>query len=331
MSTQVTLRPARERDLDEAVAVINRESEAATGEPMTTSSELRQDWTEPGFTVDTDACIAETADGRIVGYADYANTRQPYARPFAFCSVDPDAGFQVDPAPLIRWAEERASKDIGKAPADVRFTLLAGTNEKNERVLSAWRAAGLTESRRFYQMRITFDGPPAPARIPDGYEIRALREDEQWKVFLAMQEAFRDHYGFTPPESLEKAFEGWKHHLITGQEIDPELLLIAVDASGEVAGGSLCSPTHGPFEDMGWVGSLAVRPTHRKKGLAEALLRRSFERFYEKGKSRAGLGVDAESLTNATRLYEKCGMHRHKVFVQLQKMLRDGREVANLG
>ena len=36
------------------------------------------------------------------------------------------------------------------------------------------------------------------------------------------------------------------------------------------------------------------------------------------------LGVDADSLTGATRLYESAGMHVEEQFDQVRKVLRDG-------
>ena len=331
MNTTVTLRPATWDDLDAVLELINREGVAINGEERLTRSDLEHEWKEPGFSLETDSCIALLPDKSAAAYADYANTREPYARPYAFCALDPDRGSQTDPVELVRWAVDRATSDIPKAPPEARMTLIAPENERNPTVLDAWAAEGFTEGRRFYQMRIAFDGPPQPATVPEEYAIRPLEQVEQWDAFLAMQEAFRDHYGFTQPPSLEKAFETWKHHLIESNGIDPDMLLVAIGPEGTIAGGSLCRPTNGSREDMGWVNSLAVRPAHRRRGLAEALLRRSFEVFHAKGKTGAGLGVDADSLTNATRLYEKCGMHRHEVYVQMQKVIREGRELANMG
>jgi len=41
-------------------------------------------------------------------------------------------------------------------------------------------------------------------------------------------------------------------------------------------------------------------------GIASALLRQCFAVLRQRGQRRAGLGVDAGSLTNAVRLYENC-------------------------
>ena len=158
-----------------------------------------------------------------------------------------------------------------------------------------------------------------------------MKPGEERRVYDAMQTAFRDHYGVVPPSDPDKGFERWKHYFLESQGADPRLQIIAVDSHGDIAGGSICKPTHGEDVNMAWVNSLAVLKEHRRKGLGEALLRRSFENFYALGKPRAGLGVDASSLTNATRLYEKCGMRQTKVFVEVAKVLRDGEELANLG
>ncbi len=63
------------------------------------------------------------------------------------------------------------------------------------------------------------------------------------------------------------------------------------------------------YRDIAWVWQLAVRRAWRKRGLGLALLLHSFNEFYQRGDRAVGLGVDAQSLTGATRLYEKAGMH----------------------
>ena len=46
---------------------------------------------------------------------------------------------------------------------------------------------------------------------------------------------------------------------------------------------------------------------------------------------RAATMNDADSITDATRLYTRCGMNQYNVFVEVSKMIRDGEELANLG
>jgi ribosomal protein S18 acetylase RimI-like enzyme len=64
----------------------------------------------------------------------------------------------------------------------------------------------------------------------------------------------------------------------------------------------------------------------RRRGLGLALLRHSFQEFFRRGRRKVGLGVDASSLTGATRLYEKAGMRsdEHHKSARFEKELRPG-------
>ena len=66
---------------------------------------------------------------------------------------------------------------------------------------------------------------------------------------------------------------------------------------------------------------LGVRRPWRRRGLGMALLRQAFYLFQQKGFTEAELGVDAESRTNAVALYERGGMHTHRVELILRKMI----------
>ena len=58
----------------------------------------------------------------------------------------------------------------------------------------------------------------------------------------------------------------------------------------------------------GYVGIIGVRRDWRGRGLAKALLLRTFGEFWQRGVTRVSLDVDADSPTGATRLYESVGM-----------------------
>ncbi len=79
---------------------------------------------------------------------------------------------------------------------------------------------------------------------------------------------------------------------------------------------------------MGWVATLGVRRNWRRQGIALALLHHSFGEFYRRGVRKVGLGVDAGSLTGATRLYEKAGMHVASQFDKYEKEIRAGKEIS---
>ena len=59
-----------------------------------------------------------------------------------------------------------------------------------------------------------------------------------------------------------------------------------------------------------------------------AMLHLAFGEFYRRGKAQVTLDVDAESLTGATRLYEKAGMRLLRRQVAYDLVLREGKELA---
>jgi ribosomal protein S18 acetylase RimI-like enzyme len=74
---------------------------------------------------------------------------------------------------------------------------------------------------------------------------------------------------------------------------------------------------------MGWVRNLGVRRGWRGRGLARALLQHAFGAFYARGCTTIGLGVDAQSPTGATRLYQRAGMRVTEEYETYEKMLRE--------
>jgi mycothiol synthase len=163
---------------------------------------------------------------------------------------------------------------------------------------------GYRTIRGSWTMEIEF-GVEAPAEpvLPDGIEIRPYRhpEDEQ-RVYEALQEAFRDHWDFRPA-----TLETWREFNVKTRNFEPDLWLVAWDAD-QVAGASLNYPERGGDPGHGWVGTLGVRRDWRRRGLGEALLRRSFAALHARGLRKVRLSVDSENPTGATRLYERAGM-----------------------
>ena len=115
--------------------------------------------------------------------------------------------------------------------------------------------------------------------------------------------------------------------MLENEGFDPTLLFLAMD-DDEIAGFNICRAAAYDDLEVGWVGTLGVRRPWRKRGIGLALLRHSFSEFYRRGKRKVGLGVDAQNLTGALRLYEQAGMHIHRAFDQYEKELRAGMEIS---
>jgi mycothiol synthase len=116
-------------------------------------------------------------------------------------------------------------------------------------------------------------------------------------VRAAIEEAFRDHWEWhgTP-------FEKWWE---LRRDNDQSLWFVIRDGTEIAAAIRNDAERNGG----GYVGIIGVRRAWRGRGLAKALLLRTFGEFRRRGTKRVSLDVDADSPTGATRLYESVGMH----------------------
>ena len=135
------------------------------------------------------------------------------------------------------------------------------------------------------------------------------------KIHAAQQEAFADHWDYTPRD-----FPSWARFHLEGERFDPTLWCV-VRAADEIAAGAICT---GDTYGGGWVQVLFTRRPWRKRGVGAALLDDSFRRFWERGERSVGLAVDAGSETGAFRLYERAGMRPVLGWVMYEKALGPG-------
>jgi ribosomal protein S18 acetylase RimI-like enzyme len=166
---------------------------------------------------------------------------------------------------------------------------------------------------------------PEP-EFPEGITLRTYNpETDAEAAHRAHEDAFRDHFGHID-QPFEEGLRRWKHNR-EYQGYDPTLYFLAMDGD-QIAGFNLCRPHSHYDADRGWVSALRVRRPWRKRGLGLGLLRHAFNEFYRRGKRKVGLGVDAQNLTGALRLYESAGMHIDQAYDTYEKELRPGTEIS---
>jgi ribosomal protein S18 acetylase RimI-like enzyme len=197
----------------------------------------------------------------------------------------------------------------------------AGTLAADPAVAALFVAAGYREIRRFQLMRVDFEGVPPAANVPAGIRIDQLDPElDVDAAFDAHHEAFADHWGET-----EETLEEFRHWLIDTPRFDRELSLLARD--GPVVAGYLFAWLDAEEDpSRGYVAALGTRRLYRGRGIAEALLRHVFRTLLDRGKRGCDLHVDSDSLTGATRLYERVGMTAHPRFATWEKELRPGNQ-----
>lgn len=311
---------ARQATMDDVQAVtdlINAAEIAEYGRGTMSTGIIQTAWESPDFNCEQDALLIATDDGRIVAIADLE--QHEHARIYCSASVHPDFCGRGLGSHLLAWLEARARQHVALAEPGVRVAMINWISSVNQAAKQLLEQVGYTHIRSHWHMEIDMTEPPAEPQWPEGITLRPFIADQDERIVYELdEEAFSDHWGHMPT-----SFELWAHWSINRPGFDPALWFLAFDGD-TLAGISLCRYEN---ED-GWVGALAVRRPYRHLGLGMALLRHSFAEFYQRGTRKVGLGVDAQNLTGATRLYQRAGMHIARQADLYEKELRPGRELS---
>jgi mycothiol synthase len=296
--------------------MMNEETMALLGVTMVSLDWVVTPWTAPGADLENDFAVVTAPDGDLAGYL-FVESGPPYTAVFSIGVVAMRYHGRGLGAAILGEVERRARRFFPLAPPGERIVMHAGSLAGEPRVAALLSAHGYHEARRFARMAITFDGPPGPPpRLPD-VEIRPLARGGERAVYACLREAFADHWGETWPTE-----EAWLHaNVEASSEFRPDLWQLAWRGS-ELVGALVAGPDTEEDAAYGHVGMIGVRRADRRCGIGEALLRTSFVQLHGLGYRGVTLEVDTESITGATRLYERLGMTAEPRFSQWEKELR---------
>jgi GNAT superfamily N-acetyltransferase len=233
------------------------------------------------------------------------------------CFVDPMHGGCGIGTALLAWNEARL-REIA-ADHDVPTKIVqAFVNDANDAATALVRGAGYEPGTYMAEMvRPTVDDLPDHP-LPDGLEIRPVREEDIRTIWEADVEAFRDHWGFV--EQTDEDFErflAWPYH-------DPTLWKIAWDDEG-VAGqvksfiNTAENDAHG--RTRGWTEAISTSRRWRRRGVAKALIVESIRELAARGMTEVALGVHTENPNGAYQLYESLGYEVIQTWTTYRKPL----------
>ena len=324
---KLTFRPPTMDDLTAIVDLLNTCAIDQTGCPDTNRKQVLSEWTAPAFDLSTSVRIVETADRKVVGYLEVWDTDPIPVSNWVWGRVHPEFEGLGIGTELMKWAEERLQLTLTRVAKDLRVIYAAGGLKTHAPTRKLLEDMGMELNRYFWRMVIDLNGAtPAPV-WPRDIKMKSLAEGVELRdIYRAFDESFQDHWGYVKQPEEEMLAE-WNHWISSDEEFNPALWFVAMDGD-EIAGVCLCRRREWEDPDMGWVNVLGVRRNWRKQGLGLAMLHFAFEKFRRMGKLRAGLGVDAKSLTGATRLYERAGMHVAREFYEYEKELQAGRDIS---
>jgi mycothiol synthase len=313
-----SVRSARDDDAERAAELVNEEARAHLGTPISSADQLLRRWSNPVVDRERDVAVVEAPGGEICGWLALA-CGPPHVEVFALGVVGLAWHGRGLGAWIVGETERRAHRFLALAPAGARVVIHAGALADEPSAGALLASAGYREVRRFQLMRIDFARVPPAASVPEGIRIEQLDpETDVDAAFAAHSEAFADHWG-----EMDQTLDEFRHQLIDTPRFDRQLSLLAWE--GPVVAGYLFAWADAEEEpSRGYVAVLGTRRAHRGRGIAEALLRHVFGTLFERGKRGCDLHVDSDSLTGATRLYERVGMTAHPRFATWEKELRPG-------
>jgi mycothiol synthase len=297
---RVSVRPLRSEDA-ELVAALARAEQAAVsgGSSHLEARDVELWWTACDF--ESDSWLVEQdgtalAAGWFVAYGELGGvsvfaTRTTHGRDLA--------------ASLYERGEAAAR---GKSVPRIHTYVFPGDEAKTAHLLDH----GYREVRRLFEMAIVLETEPEEPTLPEPLVLEPFREADARAHHAATNDAFRDLW-----ESRATPFEEWWDSW-RGQDADEHgTLWFHVRDADEIVG-VIRSEMR---ENGGYVGIVGVRRPWRGRGIAKALLYRAFSELWRRGARRVSLGVDAESPTGATKLYESVGMSVENAVAVYEKRL----------
>ena len=266
-----------------------------------------------------DMLIAEI-DDRMIAYTRVTWNKQEDGLTFyqTFGFLLPEWRRQGIGSAMLAWTEDRLRQVASShEKTGLRFFQAwvadteAGTN-------AMFQKAGYQPARYEFNMSRPISDLLPEAPMPTGLEVRPVKPEHIRPIWDAMQEAFRDHWGFA--EEGEETYLAWQ-----GQSsFQPNLFKVAWDGD-QVAGmvlNFIDEPENVEYKRLrGYTEGISVRRPWRKKGLARSLIVQSIQMFKDMGMTETALGVDSQNLSGALRLYQGVGYRQTKQFTIYRKPL----------
>jgi GNAT superfamily N-acetyltransferase len=281
-------------DLDAVAGVLVAEQADVAEQPVLGADFVRKVWSRPDIDLERNAWVVTDSDATVVAYGQVTLEAPDLVESWGV--VHPTYRGRGIGSWLFDRIDGRATELVAGIPSHrFRNSISADDPAASELLTSR----GMRPVRHFWHMQVDLDGPVEAATPPDGIEIRGIDPAEDLPAIHAvLVEAFAEDWGHRV-----EPFDRWVDEELGGPGTDPSLWLMAYDGGTPVA-----VVTAGIGDEGGWIDYVAVLASHRGRGIAQAMLRRTFAALGARGAGRVMLNVDAQNPTGATGLYERVGM-----------------------
>jgi len=318
----------RKQDVNDVVSMFNARSQRLLGKATSSREHVEGWWGARRVDADRDFLIVRDDRNIVAGIAAADDRGAPYASIGCIAVAHPahDENERLWDS-LYAWAFRRASEIAAKADDRIRVVAAEQSLGADTGRLAALDRAGFRVARVMLRMGIDLVAAPPAPKWPEGITWRTAHPTRDMdSVIDVRREIWRDHWGAIerPREDLVRAYE--ERMTEEGELFDPELQVFALD--GDEVVGLLVARSHIAKDPrQGFIGFLGTRRRWRRRGIGRALLRHALCELHRKGRGHVELDVDAESLTDAVRLYERAGMRVIRRVIHYEKEIRAGADL----
>jgi mycothiol synthase len=293
-------------DLPAMAALRNRCNEVDGTEEVSTVETLQNDRAHAsGWDPARDQIVAEV-DGALVGWATASIHEAQSGEQIL------EANVRVDPAfrgrgigrALFRRAEARLRERAAAEPFPGRRILSTYAMDTGPGAGQLFESEGFRPARYFFHMVRPDLEDMAEPELPEGFDVRPVREGELDAIFDAEEEAFSDEWLEAQPTPEDRL------RYLGDPRNDPDLWQVAWHGE-EVAG--IVFPTVDAEANARYgrrrvlLDAVAIRRPFRRRGLATTLMLRALHAAREAGLTSADLWVDSANRSSALRVYERLG------------------------
>jgi ribosomal protein S18 acetylase RimI-like enzyme len=309
-----------EVDFPHMVEIIEAETLADGDERAVTLDDIKNDYAHlTNSDPRTDMLFAEI-EGQPIAYSrvEWFQEDDPNDRIYTFfVNINPSWREKgIEPA-MIRWCENRLREIASEHPMDGRRFFQSYSADYKPFMNAILETAGYSPARYFIQMTRSLENIPEIS-LPEGIDIRPVEEKDIRKIWDAMVEAFRDHWGFSEPK--EEDYARYRE----SKYFQPELWQVAWEGD-TVVSSVLNYVDHAQNEKFnrkrGWTEEISTRRPWRRRGIARALIARSMRMHRANGMTEVALGVDTNNPNGALKLYQDLGYAKVRTWITYRKAL----------
>jgi mycothiol synthase len=183
--------------------------------------------------------------------------------------------------------------------------------------ISALESEGYQAVRHFHNMLHRLDVIPEQ-EMPAGLEVRPVKTEHYRSIWEAQREVQLEIFEVVAENWADDRYESW----LANPSHTPQLWQVAWDGD-QVVGMVLPRIDEAENRQLerkrGYTEHVFVRRPWRKRGLAKALILRSFRALKEQGMQEAELGVDSENESGAFGFYHRLGYETFSTDIWFRK------------